>query len=205
MVHCQSVEENLNSELYKSPEMVSIELCNIAINKDRTTSTLNNGLPGARGGYEKSYARFLSSLSEEQRDQLYPRNEQSRRKHEEILRRFNSCIVPFFNTTVMTSNPREGLDLFIESLSLIENLLVSCRTPYFSGSEPLFLDFGIFPIIDKIGKWTVKLPDFELPHLMRWRALMRAHPYVVAMTSLSSEDEASDKRSYIRQLRSGNY
>jgi len=50
------------------------------------------------------------------------------------------------------SSPREGFDLFLEAVSFLENHLSSGSGQFFGGSQPNFVDFGIFPYLEKVSK-----------------------------------------------------
>jgi len=59
-------------------------------------------------------------------------------------------ILPFFEKAVVLQNPREGMDLFIEALSVLENQLIYSGGRFFGGSQPSIVDYGMFPYLDKV-------------------------------------------------------
>jgi len=154
----------------------------------------------------KSYSDVLLGLSESQLSKVAPSDSTTRQRHEQVLEKFFSKIKPLFNKTVVHNNPREGHDLFLESLSSIENRLNENRGPLnlFGGSEPNFLDFGIFPYMDKVGKWIPELEKTEFPRLRFWRETMVRKLRDVecyGMTSpVSSDEEQLQKAFYVKEL-----
>ncbi|XP_078489589.1 glutathione S-transferase omega-1 [Ciona intestinalis] len=100
-------------------------------------------------------------------------------KQDRILDHFFEHILPYFEKSVVLDSPREGLDLFIEASSFLENELVTAGGPYFGGREPSFADYGLFPYFDKVGKWFQDFDDYECPRIKSWIRVMRQHPLVV--------------------------
>ena len=47
------------------------------------------------------------------------------------------------------------MDLFIETLSVLENHLIYSGGRYFGGSQPNVVDYGLFPYLDKVRILTV--------------------------------------------------
>lgn len=66
----------------------------------------------------------------------------------QLLEYFVSHVYPTFVKTVTHNHAREGLDLFIEAIAHLENSLLP---PYFGGSSPNLVDYGLFPWFNKVS------------------------------------------------------
>ncbi|XP_076822513.1 pyrimidodiazepine synthase-like [Clavelina lepadiformis] len=132
--------------------------------------------------------------------QLIAKDPLKRSKQERILQHFVHHILPYFEKSVILSSPREGLDLFIEALSFIENELISSCGKYFGGSHPGVVDYGLFPYLDKIGKWIPAFEPNECPRVQSWVKSMRQHPLVTNV--LSQDDAVEHLKSYSQSLNS---
>ncbi|XP_039248137.1 glutathione S-transferase omega-1-like [Styela clava] len=108
-------------------------------------------------------------------------------EQKKFLEYFMKNIQPLFYRTVLTGNPREGLDLFFEALSYLENRLTS--GPYFGGKSPDILDYGLFPWIEKIGSWMPEIDHHECLKLQSWVRRMRDEPVVSKV--MPSPDQTS--------------
>lgn len=101
-----------------------------------------------------------------------------RNKQEKVLNDFVTYILPYFEKAVVLQSPREGMDLFIETLSVLENQLVFSGGRFFGGNQPSVVDYGLFPYFEKVGRWTDNLEAKECPRLQAWIKAMQEHPLV---------------------------
>lgn len=187
---------------YQSPALLSLHLARHVLTQNE--STREEGELEKMSSTCKDYQEFLSTLSTSYRGgELMPDDEQVRERQFKILARFLSDIKPYFDKTILLASPREGHDLFLESLAFLENELVRGGGKFLAGSAPNFLDFGVFPYLDKIGKWMPEFEPYECIKLHTWKNHMRNHPTVTSvMTSRHSSqtDEDTFKQMYIKDL-----
>jgi len=151
---------------------------------------------------KRNYQSYVANLDEDQKESLIPADNVKRNYQIKLLKDFLLEVKPFFDKTILYSSPREGHDLFLESLSLLENQLAK-EGKFFGGKTPNFLDFGVFPYIEKIGKWIPEFAPSECMILKAWVRNMKSQPVVVEVFSgLKEEEENNRKLKYIEYLES---
>lgn len=127
-------------------------------------------------GRAKSFLEALNFLRTETTLQ-----ENDGEKLEKIMQYFSQNIEPLFYRTVLTGNPREGLDLFFEAISYLENTLDESPGSFFGGKEPGAIDYGLYPWIEKIGPWFPRTERHECVKLQTWVRKMSRLPLVVEL------------------------
>nr|CAB3251241.1 glutathione S-transferase omega-1 [Phallusia mammillata] len=118
-----------------------------------TNDASANALPTlARNGTSaianyKDAIEFLNSVNGRT---IVPEKSEDRTKQFKLLEHFVLHIVPFFERAVILTSPREGFDLLLESMSFLENHLTTSSGRFFGGEQPNFVDYGIYPYLDKV-------------------------------------------------------
>jgi glutathione S-transferase len=73
---------------------------------------------------------------------------------------------------------RDKTELKTLLLAIFENELIRCGR-YFGGKSPGFLDFFLFPYIQRIGVWTPEFLKGELVRIQAWRRRMKEEELVM--------------------------
>lgn len=123
-----------------------------------------------------NYPAVIKAL---ENDVIQTSDPEMKEKHLKMIKHFTEDIQPLFLRTVMTGNPREGLDLFFEGLAYFENQLILSPGPYFGGKTPNMLDYGLYPWLEKIGSWIPDINKHECVSLQSWVKRMRNDPVVL--------------------------
>lgn len=115
-----------------------------------------------------------------------------------MAQNFDRTIIHFFNQASKDSINRTGpYHMLMEHMFGFENELTRCGL-YFGGSAPGFLDFWIFPWINRIGIWTPEFLKNEMGRLQGWRKRMKQHDLVL---NDEQKPTRSDMLKYAKMLR----
>jgi len=129
---------------------------------------------------------------------LFPQDEIKRNRHVKMAQNFDRGIIQYFNEASKDSINRTGpYHMFMEHMFGFENELTRCGI-YFGGSNPGFLDFWIFPWINRVGIWTPEFLKNEMCRLQGWRKRMKQHELVLKD---QQKPTRSDMLKYAKMLR----
>nr|CAB3251240.1 glutathione S-transferase omega-1 [Phallusia mammillata] len=169
-----------------------------------TNDASANALPTlARNGTSaianyKDAIEFLNSVNGRT---IVPEKSEDRTKQFKLLEHFVLHIVPFFERAVILTSPREGFDLLLESMSFLENHLTTSSGRFFGGEQPNFVDYGIYPYLDKIGKWTPVLKPHQCIKVQAWLRSMRELPLIADV--FTNEKSKEHMQYYADNLKMG--
>jgi len=130
--------------------------------------------------------------------QFFPEEERKRERQLNIALGFNQRMIQIFGVMMEDNVHRnEAFHIFMESLAIFENELIRCGR-YFGGRAPGFLDFFLFPYIQRIGVWTPEFLKGELVRIQAWRRRMKEEELVMSDVHKTTR---SGLLKYAKQLR----